>query len=108
MKVKNITLEPIFKGVNFHLRRGEIIVFTGLMGSGRILLANCLFGIVRPTGGELEINGERVSFRHPNDAMSRGISLIPEDRAENGIFFRHNLIQNITTAHSPALKTTAC
>jgi len=104
MKVNNITLEPILKGVNFFLRQGEIVGITGLMGSGRTLLANCLFGIVHPTGGRLEINGEKVSFRHPNDAMARGISLIPEDRAENGIFFRHNLIQNITTATLPRFK----
>jgi len=104
MRVDNITLEPILKGVNFHLRRGEIVGITGLMGSGRTLLANCLFGIVRPTGGKLEINGEKVSFRHPNDAMARGISLIPEDRAENGIFSRHNLIQNITTATLPRFR----
>jgi len=104
MKVDNITLEPILKGVNFHLRQGEIVGITGLMGSGRTLLANCLFGIVRPGSGRLEVNGEHVSFRHPDDAMARGISLIPEDRAENGIFSRHNLIHNITTATLPRFK----
>jgi ribose transport system ATP-binding protein len=98
MKVKNISLKPILKGVNFHLRRGEILGITGLMGSGRTLLANCLFGIVRPEAGQMEVNGEVVSFRHPADAMNRGISLIPEDRAANGMFFRQDLIQNITTA----------
>ncbi|MCK5736697.1 MAG: sugar ABC transporter ATP-binding protein, partial [Spirochaetaceae bacterium] len=98
MKVKEITLEPILKGVNFYIRQGEILGITGLMGSGRTLLANCLFGITRPGKGCLEINGEEVNFHHPSEAMARGISLIPEDRAENGIFFRHNLIQNITTA----------
>ncbi len=98
MKVRNITLEPILKGVDFSLRQGEILGITGLMGSGRTLLANCLFGIVRPGEGNLEIDGEEVIFHHPIEAMARGISLIPEDRAANGIFFRHNLIQNITTA----------
>jgi len=105
MKVKNISLEPILKGVNFHLRKGEILGISGLMGSGRTLLANCLFGIVRPSGGYLEVNGEKVIFKHPAEAMSRGISLIPEDRAENGIFFRHDLIRNITTANLSRFKS---
>jgi len=98
MKVKDIILKPILKGVNFHLYRGEILGITGLMGSGRTLLANCLFGIIRPGSGRMEVGGEEVSFHHPIEAMARGISLIPEDRSKNGIFFRHNLIQNITSA----------
>ncbi|MCD6343314.1 MAG: sugar ABC transporter ATP-binding protein [Spirochaetaceae bacterium] len=105
MKVKDIVLMPILKGVDFHLRRGEILGITGLMGSGRTLLANCLFGIVRPENGQVEINGEKVSIRHPIEAMSRGISLIPEDRAENGMFLRHNLIQNITAATLPRFRS---
>jgi ribose transport system ATP-binding protein len=98
LNVDDITLEPILKGVSFNLRQGEILGITGLMGSGRTLLANCLFGIVSPDGGRLEINGEEVSFGHPIEAMARGISLIPEDRAVNGIFHRHDLIHNITSA----------
>ena len=98
MDVRGITKEPILKGVDFRLRRGEILGITGLMGSGRTLLANCLFGVVRPTGGRIEVNGEETSFGHPGEAMSSGISLIPEDRAENGIFHRHDLILNITSA----------
>ena len=98
LSVEKLTLEPILKGVSFKLHNGEILGITGLMGSGRTLLANCLFGISRPTSGSLVVNGEKVSFNHPIEAMNCGISLIPEDRAENGIFSRHDLIHNITSA----------
>jgi len=98
MRVTDLSLEPILKGVTFTLRRGEILGITGLMGSGRTLLANCLFGGVRLHGGRVEIDGRSVSLGHPGEAMACGISLIPEDRAVNGIFPRHDLLQNMTTA----------
>lgn len=104
MNVRGITMEPILKGVNFRLRRSEILGITGLMGSGRTLLANCLFGIVQPTGGHIEVEGQSKAFNHPGEAMASGISLIPEDRADNGIFHRHDLLLNITSATLPRFK----
>ncbi len=98
MKVQGIIKNPILKGINLDLYKGEILGITGLMGSGRTLLANCLFGIIKPDKGEIYINGEKVHFNHPKDAMAKGISLIPEDRIDNGIFPQQNLINNMTIA----------
>ena len=98
LTVDDLKYDPILKGVNFDLREGEILGITGLMGSGRTLLANCLFGIATPTGGRIAVEGKDVSFRHPVDAMAQGISLIPEDRMKNGIFTRMDLLRNMTSA----------
>ncbi len=98
LSVTDLVFEPILKGVNFDLRQGEILGVTGLMGSGRTLLANCLFGAVQPTSGEIKIGGGIVNFSHPQAAMSCGISLIPEDRIKNGIFSKHDLQRNMTSA----------
>ncbi len=98
LSVDDLKYEPILKGVSFDLREGEILGITGLMGSGRTLLANCLFGIVPPSGGRIAVDGEDVRFRHPEDAMARGISLIPEDRVKNGIFTKMDLLRNMTSA----------
>jgi len=98
LSVNDLQYSPILKGINFDLREGEILGITGLMGSGRTLLANCLFGVVTPTGGSITIEGKEVSFQHPVEAMSEGISLIPEDRMKNGIFSRMDLLHNMTSA----------
>ena len=98
LSVSDLTFEPTLKGVDFDLRQGEILGITGLMGSGRTLLANCLFGVVQPTSGEITVGGETVNFSHPGSAMSSGISLVPEDRLENGIFTKHDLQRNMTSA----------
>ena len=98
LEVHDLKFEPILKNINFELQEGEILGITGLMGSGRTLLANCLFGAAQPTSGDIFIYGKKVNFKHPLDAMFSGISLIPEDRIENGIFSSHNLLFNITSA----------
>lgn len=98
MRVENLALEPTLKDVSFDLHQGEILGITGLMGSGRTLLANCLFGVVKPKSGRIIINKKVVTFSNPKDAMDSGLSLIPEDRVNNGIFPKHNLVRNLTSA----------
>jgi len=98
LSVNDLQYTPILKGINFDLREGEILGITGLMGSGRTLLANCLFGVVTPSGGSITIDGKEVRFLHPVEAMTEGISLIPEDRQKNGIFSRMDLLHNMTSA----------
>ncbi len=98
MEVKGISSPPILRDVTFNVRRREILGITGLMGSGRTLLAHCLFGMTRPAGGTITIDGRDVAIGHPVEAMNAGISLVPEDRADNGLFPRHNLVHNSTIA----------
>ncbi|MBB6479756.1 sugar ABC transporter ATP-binding protein [Spirochaeta isovalerica] len=98
LNVENLTHSPILKGVSFSLRKGEIVGITGLMGSGRTLLAKCLFGIVKPEEGAISVRGMERRFNHPLEAMEAGISLIPEDRMENGIFSIHTVKTNMTSA----------
>ncbi len=98
LEVENLVVSPILKGISFSLKKGEVLGITGLMGSGRTLLANCLFGIMKPHEGVIRIDGEEVVFSSPTDAMNHGISLVPEDRVDNGIFTKQDLVDNSTTA----------
>ena len=98
LEVEDLEVFPILKGVSFSLRKGEVLGITGLMGSGRTLLANCLFGIVQPNKGVIRVDGKEVLFSSPVDAMNQGISLVPEDRVTNGIFAKQDLVGNSTAA----------
>lgn len=82
-------------GVSFELRAGEIIGLAGLMGSGRTELARCLFGIDRPTSGEIRVRGQVVDVTNPKAAISAGLALIPEDRREQGLVLEHSVRENI-------------
>ncbi len=66
-------------GVNIHLEAGEVHVLVGENGAGKSTLVKILSGIYRPDEGELRINGDRVVFTSPMDAISRGIVTIHQE-----------------------------
>ncbi|MDP3177436.1 MAG: sugar ABC transporter ATP-binding protein [Spirochaetaceae bacterium] len=96
--VEHLKSGAVLEDVSFSLRKGEILGITGLMGSGRTRLANCLFGQSRPTGGVVRVEGRRADFGHPSEALKRGIALIPEDRDNNASFHDQDIVRNISVA----------
>ena len=70
--------------ISFQLRRGEILGFAGLVGSGRSETMELIAGAKKPDSGELYLNGKQVRFNSPAAAIAHGIGLIPEDRKEQG------------------------
>lgn len=91
----------VLKNVNFNVRKGEIVGFAGLMGSGRTELALSLFG--NPDHyqleGEMYIRGQRKYFHHPQDAIRSGIAYVTEDRKGDGLILIQDVKQNITLAN---------
>jgi len=85
------------KDIGFSLRRGEIVGLAGLMGAGRTELLECLFGASSPAPlGETFVDGRRVRFRHPAEAMRAGVALVTEDRKRLGIFANLDVGRNIS------------
>ena len=95
----------ILKHNSFNLKRGEIIGFAGLMGSGRTELALSMFG--NPArykiDGEMTINGQQGHFHHPQDAMRAGLAYVSEDRKRNGLILIQDVRENTTLANLRAL-----
>ncbi len=85
----------VCKGSSFFVRRGEIVGFAGLMGSGRTELARSLFG--RSYGifesGSIAKNGRELRLRCVADAIHEGIAYVTEDRKTLGL----NLLDDIKT-----------
>lgn len=96
---------PILKDVNFNVRRGEIVGFAGLMGSGRTELALSIFG--NPDGyklnGELRLKGQPRRFHQPEDAIKSGLAYVTEDRKGDGLILIQDVKQNITLANLKAI-----
>ena len=64
------------KGVDFEVRRGEVVALIGDNGAGKSTLINVITGVFPPDSGEIVFEGERVEFASPHDARERGIEAV--------------------------------
>lgn len=67
------------RGVNFDIHRGKVTTLFGENGAGKSTLVKILSGVERPTLGNIELDGEPVSFHSSVDARDRGISIIHQE-----------------------------
>ena len=86
------------KPFDFHIQKGEVNGFTGLLGSGRSECVRAIFGADRKTGGTVMMDGEKVTINKPLDAMKLGIGYLPEDRKRDGIVGDLSVRDNIILA----------
>ena len=66
-------------GVSLTLHRGEVLALMGENGAGKSTLMKCLFGIHRPDGGRILLEGEPVEFKSPADAMGHGVAMVHQE-----------------------------
>ena len=83
---------------DFHIFKGEVNGFTGLLGSGRSESVRAIFGADQVTGGTVTVEGKNVKITKPLDAMKRGIGYLPEDRKRDGIIADLSVRDNIILA----------
>ncbi len=94
LEVKNVC-DCLFRDVSFKVARGEIIGFSGLVGSGRSELMEYIFGIRKVKSGEVYLNGKPVTNKLPADAIKRGIGFVTEDRQKTGVVIKRSIRENI-------------
>ena len=73
------------KPFDFHIKKGEVNGFTGLLGSGRSECVRALFCADKVIAGTIKKNGKPIKITKPLDAMKNGIAYLPEDRKRDGI-----------------------
>ena len=87
--------------VSFELFPGEVLGVVALDGQGQDELFDVLSGAERPSSGELLVDGTRVTFHHPADAIRAGLVYVPADRAE-ALLMQRSVRENVAlpfTAH---------
>jgi D-allose transport system ATP-binding protein len=103
-KVVNMTtVDSRVKDVSFTLRRGEILGFAGLIGSGRSELMEAIFGARALKSGHIVFNGKPMEIKSPYHAVKAGMAFVTEDRRHTGFFHNFSIAQNISIL--PSLKT---
>jgi simple sugar transport system ATP-binding protein len=62
--------------VSFDVRRGEVHALLGENGAGKSTLMNILYGLYKPDGGEILLNGKSISFSSAREAIEAGIGMV--------------------------------
>ena len=96
LKVQEISCKGSFRNISFSLRKGEILGLAGLVGSGRSEIAKSIFGIDSFDSGTILLDGEKYEPDSPAEAVIKGITLVPEDRTNEGIILEQNIQFNST------------
>ena len=92
--------------IEFHA--GEIVGIAGLLGSGRTELARLLFGLDTLDGGEMRLDGQRISVGSPAQAVGLGFALCPEERKTEGLLADLSVRENIVLALQARLGLVPC
>ncbi|UXN75040.1 sugar ABC transporter ATP-binding protein [Devosia sp. A8/3-2] len=84
-----------FRDVDLSVAPGEIVGLYGKIGSGVPELAGALFGALPYEDGTVRLAGEMVKFRHPAEAIARGVGFLPADRASEGLLRPRSVAENL-------------
>jgi len=93
LEVKDLQTD-VLRGVSLQLNDGELLGIGGLKGQGQRDLLLALFGDM-PYWGEVTLSGEPVRFKHPNQAIKKGVALVPGERAKEGLLFIRSILENM-------------
>jgi ABC-type sugar transport system ATPase subunit len=95
LELRQLGRRGTFQDVSLQLRAGEVVGIAGLVGSGRTEVLRAIFGADQPDTGEILIDGARVRFSSPAQALRRGLGLLPEDRKTQGLLMNRALRENV-------------
>lgn len=96
LEVKNLSdTKGAVKNVSFNVRKGEVVGFAGLVGSGRTELMRLVFGADPVESGEIFVKGQKVNIKSPVEAINNGICLLTEDRKNQGVALGLSIKENI-------------
>jgi rhamnose transport system ATP-binding protein len=89
--------------VHFQLKRGQIHALMGENGAGKSTFIKVITGVHAPDSGEIILNGKKIEFRNPNEAIKHGIAAIyqhvtcyPDLSVAENIFIGHEDVTKIS------------
>jgi len=93
----------VLHDVDFTVHEGEVVGVTGVIGACGHDIARVLFGLDRPAGGRVLLRGEPYEPRGPKQSIARGVFMVPEDPAREGLIPVLSLAGNVTLANLRAI-----
>ena len=84
-----------FKDIDLSVRKGEIVAFTGLQGSGASEVMQCIFGELPSFTGAVTADGKLFKSNTIHRAMKNKIAFLPANRKENSVLPDMSLLENM-------------
>lgn len=103
LSVKNLRLQRTVSDVSFDLHPGEVLGIAGLVGSGRTETLEALMGMRKIVSGSVKLDGEDFSPRSSYEAVSKGLALVPEERARQALFMQRDIVFNCSSSRFTSL-----
>ena len=96
-EVKGLSTEKV-TDINFYIRKGEIVGFSGLLGAGRSEMTLGIFGADKRLAGTIILDGKNIEKNSPVAAHAAGVGLVTENRKTDGLLPNLSVKKNITIA----------
>lgn len=96
LSVQNLSSGRMVKNVSFSVHAGEVVGFSGLVGSGRTETMRAIFGIDRKDSGKIVYFNKEINFKDPKEAIKAGFGLLSEDRKGQGLILEQSIRVNST------------
>ncbi len=93
--VRNLVANGV-RDISFDLRKGEILGFAGLIGSGRTAVAEAVVGLTHRHSGEVAVDGRVVNFTRVAQSVDAGLAYMTKDRKGKGLLLNMGLRPNLT------------
>ncbi len=95
LAVRNLVAKGV-RDISFDLRKGEILGFAGLIGSGRTAVAEAVVGLTHRSGGDITLNGKPAHFARVAQSVDAGLAYMTKDRKGKGLLLNMGLRPNLT------------
>ena len=95
LSVANPAGQLVVDDVDLEVAGGEILGIAGVQGNGQTELAESLLGLVRPTRGEIRLDGSRITRLTTRQTIRAGVGFVPEDRKHDGFVSSFSIAENL-------------
>lgn len=95
---KNFSGVKALNGMHIDLQKGELHAICGENGAGKSTLMKIITGVISPCEGDIYLKSEKVVMKSPNEAYSKGISIIYQ---ETSLFPDLTVLENMFIGHEP-------
>ena len=96
LKIDNLTAhygaaQALF-GIDLQIKQGETVALVGANGAGKSTLLKCIMGLIKPTEGQIRLNGKTITHSSPAQMVRLGLALSPEGRE---VFSHLSVLENL-------------